>query len=547
MKVIILVSTLLLLSLSQMMAQSQPVCPAAVLLDFSRAASSCYGLEDEQACIGGGSITATGFDGNALASFEKVGDRAAINSIQRVSLPDSTEAIPVVTLVVQASLAAAESLQATLLLLGNATLENNVPPLIELVAIARGTANLRAQPRADGDILARAGVSESMIVNGRTRDGAWYRTRLRDQNTVAWVAADVVTGDNLNTLPIVEPDSPVYRPFELMTFSTGSASYCDGTVQSGLLFQTPGLDTHVTVQINEAQLQLAGTAFIIAADALRVAVLTGEAVLNTVYVPAGAQGVVGSDAVGVEAYRPESMQGLPFANLPTFVRIAEPLQASQITEAQTAWAAQQTAQVVPLADAPILVDNTCRRFVSRDVSLYAGPGSFYEAINELQAGSAVDPIFQTTDPQGAVWYQLRGSNWIPAARVVEEGDCIAVPVTTNVSVPRNNQLSLETCETTNGPLRAGQRVTIQFTPPPFDNYVDARDAAQIDPGRITIGTQRYRTNATEPLLIAGTIGEDDERWQRQFYIIWEAVPGTYRIEGDRVSYNPICTITVPVS
>jgi hypothetical protein len=523
---------------------AQVVCPAPVLLDFARAASTCYGLEREQACIGGAGVSATGFGGQTLEGFSQIGDRARINTLQTVILQGSADNIPAAMLNIRANLTSAEARQVTLLLLGTAALENGVPPLVERVVFALGTANLRAQPREDGDILARVGVNESLVVNGRFEDGGWLRAQLRDSNTVAWVAADVVRGDGWDSLPVVAADAPVYRPFEIMTLTSGGGALCDGALTDGLLLQTPSVDTSVKVTLNGSGLVLAGTFFITAEDArLTIYALDGGALLDGTYIPAGA---VADDGT-VTGYPANLLPGLPLANLPTFIRVAAPLTEIQISEAQAAYAAAQAAQAEPVAEVTPAVDTTCRRFVRRDVSLYAGPGSFYEAINELQSGSTVDPIFKTTDPQGATWYQLRGSNWIPAAQVVEEGECPAIAVTTNVEAPRTNQISLETCQTTNGPLRAGQSVTIQFTPPPWDNYPDARDAANIDPGHITIGTERLRARATQPLLIAGTIGQEDERWQRQFYVTWQAVPGTFRIEGDRVSYNPICTITVPAT
>ncbi|MBL8160872.1 MAG: hypothetical protein JNJ61_02730 [Anaerolineae bacterium] len=543
MKILALVLIVLLIGITAPLA-AQSVCPAPILLDFARAASTCYGLEREQACVGSAFVSGTGFGGQALESFSQIGQRASINTLQHVDLQGTAFIIPLAVLNLQANLTSAEARQVTLLLIGTATLENGVQPLVERVAFALGTANLRAQPREDGEILARVGVNESIVVNGRSDNGGWLRAQLRDSNTVAWVAADVVAGDGLDALPIVAADAPVYRPFEIMTLTTGGGALCDGALTDGLLLQTPSVDTSVKVTLNGSSLELAGTFFITAESGqLTIYALDGGALLDGVYIPAGSVAVNGV----VTGYPANLLPGLPLANLPTFIRVAAPLTDAQIAEAQAAYAAALAAQVAPVAEVTPVVDTTCRRFVRRDVSLYAGPGSFYEAINELQSGTTVDPIFQTTDPQGATWYQLRGSNWIPAAQVVEEGECVAVPVTANIEVPRTNRISLETCQTTNGPLRAGQSVTIQFTPPPWDNYPDARDAAIIDPGHITIGTERYRARATQPLLIAGTIGQEDERWQRQFYVLWEAVPGTFRMEGDRVSYNPICTITVPAT
>lgn len=540
------IALLLIALLGVLPVRAQPTCPTDILLSFSRAASTCYALESEQACIGGAEVTALDFDGQPVDDFRQIGDRIPINTLHRLTLNSTAGSLPIVSLNVQANLADAELRQSMLLLIGTATLENQIEPLEERIVFVTGNANLRAAPRDNADILARAGINESMVVNGRTQDNQWMRTRLRDTHTVAWVAADVVRGDNLNTLSVVTGDAPVQRAFEHLRLSTGGSTLCNGALTDGLLLQSPGVESALSLTLNDTRVDLAGTFFITAEEErLAIYALAGHGLVNDTFVPAGAWAQVRGENVTVAGYPADSLLGLPLANLPVFIRAAAPLTAEQITQAQ-ADAAARTVQVTP---EPVTIespDTTCRRSVRRDVALYAGPGHFYEAINELQAGSKVDPIFQTTDPQGAVWYQLRDSNWIPAAQVIEQGQCGEIAVTTNIAAPRTNQLSMETCQTTNGPLRAGQRVTVYFAPPPWHTYPEARDAPRIDSGRIRIDTTRYSVWAEAPVLVAGTPGEDNERWLRRFYTVWDATPGTYRIEADRADYNPICTITVPV-
>lgn len=499
------------------------VCPADALLDLARAASACYGLEHEQVCVGSGLVTASGHDGVVLSDFTLAGQRAPANTLQRVTTQIQNNEIAIVSFSLQTSLTELEARQVTMLLIGDVSLTNKVAPLVEQVAYARGTVNIRTSPQPDSDILARIGVNESLVVNGRTDDNPWLRAQVRDSNDVGWVATEVVSIDNRQALPIAVSGEVVKRPFEIMNLISGDTALCDDSLPSGLLLQTPSPDTEITLTLNDTPVTLAGTFFIQANLALTVFVLSGQAVIRETFVSAGAVAHVNDDDINVTGYDLERLAGLPLTALPTFTQITSALTETQITQSAADYAAVQAAQVATPEAVPMIADDTCHRFVRRDVSLYAGPGDFYEAINELQSGTGVDPVFQTTNPNGAVWYQLRGSNWIAARQVVEEGDCPSIPVTTNVESPLTNTLSLETCQTTNGPLRAGQYVTIQFTPAPWPNYGEARDAHIIDPGRITIGSQRYRPQATQAVLIAGTIGEDDERWLRQFYIVWEAV------------------------
>ena len=87
----------------------------------------------------------------------------------------------------------------------------------------------------------------------------------------------------------------------------------------------------------------------------------------------------------------------------------------------------------------------------RDDSLYAGPGLSFEVINTIHQGARVRPILRVTDANGIEWWQLPNSNWVRAAAVEVQGICRDIPVTTYVRPPSYNTLSLETCETTNGP------------------------------------------------------------------------------------------------
>jgi hypothetical protein len=177
-------------------------------------------------------------------------------------------------------------------------------------------------------------------------------------------------------------------------------------------------------------------------------------------------------------------------------------------------------------------------------TLWAGPADFYEAINEIGAGQPVSPVLQITDADGAVWWQLGNSNWIRAGEVRQSGECAEIPVTDFVPRQEYNTISLERCETQNGPLRVGQLVTLEFTPPAFENYYDANLALRVDPGEITIDERYQYVRASDPISI-GTAGTDQERYVRVFSTTWTATGGAHRIISERLSYILSCDITVP--
>jgi len=127
--------------------------------------------------------------------------------------------------------------------------------------------------------------------------------------------------------------------------------------------------------------------------------------------------------------------------------------------------------------------------------------------------------------------------------VYQEGECPEIPVIEEVPPQPYNIYSMERCESLNGPLRVGQRVTIQFTPPAFESLAAAQQAQNIDPGRIEVDNRNLRVTATSPVRL-GTVGYTD-RYVRTFEAIWTAEGGNFRIASARLSYELVCEVTVP--
>lgn len=534
---------------------AQATCPPSVLLALARSGSACFDLEPNQACIGNGTVESQLFSTSQaeLPPFAAPGDKITAVALRDVHTQSIDEGISTAIIYTQANLTDAEERGVALFLFGDTRLQNQVEPLLEITAFAIGSLNIRQTPDDDAHIITTLAVNKAVIANGRSDDGRWLRVHIPNSNDLGWAALDVLNPEgNVLNLPVVALDTPVYRPFEVLTLTTASASACDGALPAGLLLQTPNF-TPVILQINGIQINLSGTFFMQAESKLTVYALDGEATLTlgaeSVYLPAGTQGqsplnsenIAQSLPSAVEPYELAALSALPLNNLPSRAQIAAPLTVEQIAAKTAEHIAALTQAAQPVVVNPV-ADTTCRRVSKRDTTLWGGPGIFYEAVNEISAGTTLSPVLQTTDPNGAVWWQLRNSNWIQADQAIQTGECTEIPFTEVVAPPLTNHLSLETCETTNGPLRAGQSVEIEFIPPAWDNYGEARDAVTIDPGEITIGSQTYRPYASEPIRL-GTVGE---RYIREFYITWTALPGTHRIVADRLHYTPICTVTVPV-
>ena len=121
-----------------------------------------------------------------------------------------------------------------------------------------------------------------------------------------------------------------------------------------------------------------------------------------------------------------------------------------------------------------------------------------------------------------------------------------MPVAGRIPAPPTNTYSLERCSSTNGPVRVGQRVTFEFIPPAWDNFGEARAATRTDPGHVELNGRRYLASASEPFRLGENVDPLEDRYLRRFTLIWIAEPGTYRITGDWLSYEPSCNLTVPV-
>ncbi len=552
-----LVLLLCLINFVPSVAQDQPICPAKILLALSRSGSACFGLDRNEACFGNGAVQADFQMANAAMSFAQAGDIVTLGNISQMQVQPLEGDVSVANLLVQGNLTNNEERSVALFLFGNATIENNVPFVPEYVVRATGSLNIRKTPEIDGEVVEKMAINKTVIANGRTQDSQWLRVHIPNSNDLGWVSQEVISSeDDLNTLVVVGLSTPVFRPFEVFTLHSADAALCDGRLKGGLLMQTPNIIRNVDFTINGLNVRLAATAYLQVVDEtqLVINVLDGQAEVaaggTTQFIPAGTRAIIPINAESgqidglpspAEPYTMDILRALPVNNLPNRLTITDALTTEQIA----AIMAEREAIVMAVVQPPSAVDTGCQRIVRRDATLWAGPGEFYEAINSIAAGENIDPILQIEDADGLMWWQLRSSNWIRSDQISQSGECNTIPVTAFIPPQRANMLSLETCETNNGPLRVGQTVTIQFIPPPWNNYGEARDAVLVDPGRVTIDGRGLYVSASEPIELGTSDGPFEDRYLRIFSATWIAVGGSHRIVGDRLHYLPTCNITVP--
>jgi uncharacterized protein YgiM (DUF1202 family) len=548
-----------LVSIQPAVAQT---CSPRELLSIARAGAACALLQAGEVCYGSGAVTTIPASDIADARLAQPGDHAPLREFASIGVVPSslTEEAPIsiVSLAIRTSPRATDLI--TVLLLQNAELTSQVVPPVELLMTATGTLPVRSAPAADEPLITELAVNNSVIATGRTREGGWLRVTVPATGAVGWVSAHLVsTQGSISSLPVATSSDAAAQPFQIAHFRSGESEACAGSLPAGALLQTPSTDLEdaVSITINSIGLRLAGVVFMRELeDGLTLTVLDGiaEARINmdTQFVPAGAQIIVPLDAGGNAAGTlPDAIPddtaltaALPTNNLPRRFQVT-PSQPQAVIDG--AIADLTLPEPTPIPPAPTAVD-VCRRSLNRNTLVWSGPGEDFEVLTELEAGTVIRPVRATTDALGAEWWQLANSGWVARSFVTERGNCTGqeVPVVVRVSPPPSNDYSLERCESFNGPVRAGQQVTFEFIPPAWDNYGAARAAVQTDPGHFTINAERYWAAASEPFPLGTNVDPLEDRYLRRFTLVWTAQPGTYRITGDWLTYEPSCNLTVPV-
>lgn len=537
-------------------AQPVPVCPAEVMLSLARAGAACRDLLPGTACFGVGAVAADG--------LTQPGDQVVLAGLPAIDVLADAAApgdLSATALVIATEPGAENGVFA--LLLGDGTLVNRAPLLIEETLFATGAVVLRDAPAGDAPILGRLGINEAVIADGRDESGVWLRVRLPASGMPVWASAAGFGLEDTSRLAIVTVDETLWRPFQDMAIVLrGDAPFtlCDGALPSGVLLQAPSTTSVSRLRLNGVSADLRGTVWIVFGEAhLEVITLAGDLRLTqddgslSVFVPAGAavrlpldadSGTLDLAAAGVMPYTAEAVAGVPLNMLPSRIAVTELLDAAGITAAQEA--DQQSVQIAAAPAATPQPDTTCRRVTWRAASVRSGPGEFYDVTDTLPADTAITVVIMTRGADGSVWWQLLRGGWITPRDVSASGVCDEPAFVRDVPPPATNTLVMETCIPASGPLVAGQQVTIRFTPPAWNSFDEARQAVRTDPGRVYINRVPLRTSVSDPIRLGTVQHPLEDRYLRQFSAVWAAEPGTFRITGDWLSYEPLCTVTIPV-
>jgi hypothetical protein len=541
-------------------AAAQAVCSPQELLAIARAGAACANLEPGLACYGSGAVGFTPAIDVSTNGLTQAGDRTPLRELASITVsPSAADDAPIsIASMTIHTLPPPATDTLTVILLQSAALHSEVVPPAEMLLRATGALPVRVLPDADGEVITELRVNNGVIGNGRTPESEWVRVTVPETGEIGWVSAALVSAEgNLLTLPVGSPGDEVAQPFQTIHFSSNDSTACGGTLVAGALLQTPSTDLvdAITVRLNGMSLRLAGSAFLTERDnALTLIMLDGVAevrVDTAQVVPAGAQITASLNAEGdvteisgAVPYDETVTTALPINNLPRRFQVMPPMSQEEIDAVIAVLTMPTPTPPLPM---PTAVD-ACNRSLRRDTTVWAGPGEDFEVLTELEVGTIITPVLATIDPLGATWWQLENSGWIEYNAVNERGNCsgLEVHVVVRVPPPPTNTYSLERCESFNGPVRTGQRVTFEFIPPAWDNYGAAREAVWVDPGRFIINADRYRATASDPFPLGTNVDPLEDRYLRRFTYVWIAQPGTYRITGDWLTYEPNCDLVVPV-
>ena len=142
--------------------------------------------------------------------------------------------------------------------MGDASLENAVPPVVDVEPVAAtvivsggANANLRSGPSTAHNVAAALESGAAIELVGVNAAGDWYHVTQDGQS--AWVWAELVTPADdaaLADLPVLTGDAPAYGPMQAFYFTTGLGAPACHTAPNGLVVQSPQ-EVATTLTIND--------------------------------------------------------------------------------------------------------------------------------------------------------------------------------------------------------------------------------------------------------------------------------------------------------
>jgi uncharacterized protein YgiM (DUF1202 family) len=464
------------LAVSPIHAQGGPdACPTFVDDALTAVETICRDLDRDTACYGHDQVAVTFWEAQADFTFSQPADSVPVSDLHTIAtspLDDVAATWGIAALHVQADVPATLPGQAvTFLLMGDASLENAVPPADKPVTAAASAitgANLRSAPTTNANIAGSVSAGTDLILTGTSADGGWYA--VQQPGATAWIYAPLVEAADstaLADLPVLTGDAPAYGPMQAFYFTTGLGAPACHTAPNGLVVQSPQ-EVATTLTINDQTFTIGSTVLftttqITTADGpvtVMVAALFEGRVETTVN---GADVVLDRPLVTTEGETPVLAITLnadgrvdDTSELVTLEADAlGPLVSGACAVSQSTGlltdaikdldcsaplaitVMDNTAENAP-AGAPasspdavlagIGANDACTIAPSSNVNLRTGPGTAYETRGFFLAGTNANPDGFASDTGGQRWWHIPGRGWVRADLVGIAGACEALGI-----------------------------------------------------------------------------------------------------------------------
>jgi uncharacterized protein YraI len=561
-------------------------CPALVETALQMVADSCTDLDRDEACYGHSRVDATFWDEQADLTFSQPSDRVALIDLQSITthpLDVEAETWGIAALHVQADVPDTLPGQAvTFLLMGDATLENAVPPedaaqpVEPVAATASMGANLRSRPSTNANVVSSVPAGAGLSLIGVNTAGDWYQVALEDGGT-AWVWADLIVAednDALAALPIRDATAPAYGPMQAVYFSTGLGDPACAEAPNALVVHSPE-GTEVTLQINDLDVTLGSTVLL---TIVEIETDEGPVTVMLLVLLQGHLETVINDRLVVLDDSPDALPVLAVTlndenrvdensrvigpPLETITPTIENACLNAITtgiltgisidvcSAEPAVLAAEDTDVPP-SPAPLA------NVGPNDVCTAApfGPGTNYPQQGMLTPGQTLIPDGYADGADGFRWWRLSDGTWIRDDLVGTAGACEVVPLVGTPPAPEPAtpppqppaqpgqsvwiQLdNVHVCEPFTFPVNSVVTFNIGFGRNTPEELAATRDS---NPTTISINGQPLTTYMTD--IIPWTVTP----WSYWVQAQWQpTVPGTYVAVGDSGSEHGVivCNLTV---
>ncbi len=248
-------------------------CLAVVQTALASLENLCGGLGRNSACYGHNRVDATFWQARDDLIFSNPADRVALVDLQTLSttpLDVAADLWGVALLEVQANLPDVLPGQAvTFMLMGNTSIENQVPPEEAVTASASVTAvtltaaNLRSRPSPNANVPYSVPAGTELLLIGKDESGEWFQAFIDKTHGRLWINWQVIRiadQAGLDALPVTYgPNTPPrYGPMQAFYFTTGLGAPTCTQAPDAVVIQSTEL-ADVTLRVNNLDITIGST------------------------------------------------------------------------------------------------------------------------------------------------------------------------------------------------------------------------------------------------------------------------------------------------